>query len=272
MASIGTGATAVAFVLVDFNDPSFHEVPPKNCLILLNCIKLDKSVEYSTKDIQMKDYLPIIRSSRLFSGVSEEELNAMLGCLDMREGHFEKGDYILRAGDSTNAIRLVLSGSVLVVQEDIWGNRHLLSKVGPGHTFAETFACAPGAVLNVNAVAEGSTVVMNLNVQRILTVCSSACSHHARIVRNLLGVLAEKNLHLNEKLTHMGQRTTRAKLMSYLSAEAQRFGSYEFDVPFTRQQLADYLAVDRSGLSLELSKMKAEGLLDYRRSHFILNV
>lgn len=111
-----------------------------------------------------------------------------------------------------------------------------------------------------------------MNVKRILNVCPSACTHHSRIIRNLLGELAEKNLRFGEKLTHMGQRTTRAKLMSYFSAEAQRLGTYEFDVPFSRQQLADYLAVERSGLSLELGKMKKDGLLDFHKSHFVLKV
>ena len=108
---------------------------------------------------------------------------------------------------------------------------------------------------------------MFLDVARILNVCPSACVHHSRIIRNLLGELAEKNLCFSEKLTHMGQRSTRAKLMSYLSAEAQRLGRSEFDIPFSRQQLADYLGVERSGLSLELGKMCREGLLDFHKSH-----
>ena len=164
----------------------------------------------------------------------------------------------------------MLAGSTLIVQEDIWGNRNLLSKTGPGQTFAEVFACAPGAVLNVSVEAESAVTVMFLHIRRVLSVCPSACSHHSRIIRNLLGELAEKNLRLNEKLTHMGQRTTRAKLMSYFSAEAQRRSVYEFDIPFSRQQLADYLGVERSGLSVELGKMRDEGLLDFHKSHFLL--
>ena len=113
---------------------------------------------------------------------------------------------------------------------------------------------------------------MFLNVKRILNMCSSACSYHSRVIRNLLSELAEKNLQFNEKLTHMGQRTTRSKIMSYLSAEAQRMGSYEFDIPFSRQQLANYLGVERSGLSQELGKMKKDGILDYHKSHFVLRV
>ena len=196
----------------------------------------------------------------------------MLSCLETREERFPKDTFLLRTGDTAESIGLVLSGSVLVVQEDIWGNRNILSKAGPGQTFAAAYACAPGSLLNVSVLAETPVTAMFLNVKRVLNVCPSACEHHSRIIRNLLGELAEKNLRFGEKLTHMGQRTTRAKLMSYFSAEAQRLGTYEFDIPFSRQQLADYLAVERSGLSLELGKMRSEGLLDFHKSHFILTV
>ena len=220
----------------------------------------------------MKDYLSVIRSSQLFSGVSEEEVIAMLSCLKAERKDFPKDAFLLRAGDTAESIGLVLSGSVLVIQEDIWGNRNILSKAGPGQTFAAAYACAIGSRLNVSVIAETPVTVMFLNVKRVLNVCPSACAHHSRIIRNLLSDLAGKNLLLNEKLTHIAQRTTRAKLMSYLSAEAQRRGAVEFDIPFSRQQLADFLAVERSGLSLELGKMKKEGLLDYHKEHFVLNI
>lgn len=220
----------------------------------------------------MKEFLSVIRSSQLFSGVSEDELTAILSCLKAESRDFPKDAFLLRAGDTAESIGLVLSGSVLVIQEDIWGNRNILSKAGPGQTFAAAFACAPGSRLNVSVVAEAPVTAIFLNVKRILTVCPSACAHHSRIIRNLLGELAGKNLRFSEKLTHMGQRTTRAKLMSYFSAEAQRVGRYEFDIPFSRQQLADYLGVERSGLSLELGKMRSEGLLDFQKNHFVLKV
>ena len=220
----------------------------------------------------MKDYFPVIRSAPLFSGVSEEALRAMLTCLRAEKKDFPKEAFVLRAGDAVDTIGLVLSGTVLVIQEDIWGNRNILSKTGPGQTFAAAYACAPGSKLNVSVMTETPVTAMFLNVKRILGMCPSACAHHSQIIRNLLGELAGKNLRLNEKLTHMGQRSTRAKLMSYFSAEAQRQGVYEFDIPFSRQQLADYLGVERSGLSLELGKMRSEGLLDFHKSHFVLKV
>ncbi len=218
----------------------------------------------------MKKFFPIICSSQLFSGISENELTAMISCLDTKTVDFSKEEFILRVGDKINSIGLVLSGSVLIVQDDIWGNRNILSKVGAGQTFATAFACAPDFPLNVDVIAETPVSIMFLNVKRILNACPSACAHHNKIIQNILGELAEKNLRFSEKLEHMGQRTTRSKVMSYLSAQARRFSTYEFDIPFSRQQLADYLGVERSGLSLELSKMRQEGLIDFHKSHFIL--
>ncbi len=220
----------------------------------------------------MKDFLPVLRSSPLFFGISAEEASAMLSCLQAEKKDFPKEAFLLHAGDTAESIGLILSGSILVIQEDIWGNRNILSKAGPGQTFAAAYACAPGSVLNVNVFAETPVTALFLNVKRILNVCPSACTHHSRIIRNLLSDLAEKNLRFSEKLTHMSQRTTRDKLMSYLSAEAQRLGTYEFDIPFSRQQLADYLGVERSGLSLELGKMRSEELLDFHKNHFALKI
>ncbi len=220
----------------------------------------------------MKDFSSVLRSAPFFSGISGEELTAMLSCLKAEKKDFPKEAFVLRNGDTADAIGLVLEGTVLIVQEDIWGNRNILSKAGPGQTFAVAYACAPGSRLNASVIAETPVTVMFLNVNRILNVCPSACSHHSRIIRNLLGELAEKNLRFSEKLTHVGQRSTRSKIMSYLSAEAQRLGAYEFDIPFSRQQFADYLGVERSGLSLELGKMKKDGLLEYHKNHFALHI
>ena len=214
--------------------------------------------------------LSVLRTSGIFSGISEEETEKMLHCLEVRPETFQKDEYILRAGDLVEAFGVVITGKVLIIQEDFWGNRNILAAVGAGHCFAETFACSPGAVLNVSVIAETNVQVLFLNVKRILTTCPSTCSHHNRMIRNLLSELAEKNLRLNEKITHLGQRSRRAKILSYLSAEAQRHGSAEFDIAFSRQQLADYLSVDRSGLSMELSRMQEEGLLEYRKNHFVL--
>ena len=135
----------------------------------------------------MKEFFPVLHAAPLFSGISDEELAVMLSCLGARIGTFPKGARLLRAGDTVEEVGLVLAGSALVVQEDIWGNRSILSKIGPGQTFAEVFACAPGSVLNVSVEAESAVTVMFLHIRRVLSVCPSACSHHSRIIRKPAG-------------------------------------------------------------------------------------
>ena len=218
----------------------------------------------------MKKFLPVIASSPLFAGIAPQDLEAMLGCLDARSAQFSKGEYLMHAGTPTASLGLVLTGRVLILKEDFWGGRNLLSAPGPGQCFAEAFAAVPGAPLTVSVCADTACTVLFLQVQRVLTLCPQSCGHHSQLVQNLLSDLAAKNLSLTEKLSHLGKRTTRSKLLSYLSAEAQRQNSTVFDIPFTRQQLADYLLVERSGLSAELSKMRKEGLLDMDKNHFHL--
>ena len=228
------------------------------------------SVEFSTKGEIMEDYMGILRNSQLFSGIEETEIRAMLGCLGAERKQFHKGGIIFRTGDATEVLGLMLTGCAFIFQDDFWGNHNIISDIAQGQTFAETFACAPGSVMTVSVMADSDCEVLFLNGRRILTVCPSACSHHSRIIRNLLSDLAAKNLASNEKLAHMAQRTTRAKLLSYFSAVARKKNDVEFDVPFSRQQMADYLSVERSGLSMELSRMKKDGLIDYHKNHFVL--
>ena len=194
----------------------------------------------------------------------------MLHCVGAVVREAGAGEYILRAGDRTQAMGLLLSGSAFAVQDDLWGQRNIMGKILPPGTFAEPFAATPGAVLNVSVVASVPSKVMFLNIQRITTVCSETCPQHALLIRNLVSVLARKNLQLNDKITHMSKRRTREKLLSYLSSESLRQSSLEFDIPFDRQQLADYLCIERSAMSAELSRLQKDGLLATERSHFRL--
>ncbi len=219
---------------------------------------------------KMKEYLDVIKTCGLFAGVEADDAVAMLGCLGARKLQCRKGEYIFRAGERAESMGIVLAGSAFVVHESFWGDRHIVTRLHPGQLFAESFACTPGAVLNVGIVADAPVTAMLLDVRRVLTTCPSGCAFHQRVIRNLLSVLAGKNLDFNEKLTHLGQRTTRQKVLSYLSAEALRQGRAAFEIPFSRQQLADYLAVDRSALSSELSKLQSKGVLSFHKNHFEL--
>jgi CRP-like cAMP-binding protein len=218
----------------------------------------------------MKKYTDIIQKSKLFAGINVDDIEAMLGCLGARTADYPKNATVLREGNSVDYLGLLLDGEAHVIQEDFWGNRNIITSVIPGQLFAESFACMHGSVLNVNIVTDSPSVVLFLNVSRLTTTCSSACAFHNRVIMNLLADMADKNLRFNEKLTHMAQRTTREKLLSYLSAESIRHSSQMFDIPYNRQQLADYLSVDRSAMSNELSKLRDEGVILFERNHFEL--
>ena len=209
------------------------------------------------------------KSGPLFAGISEEGVDQVLACLSARPRHFDKQAMLLRAGDAP-VMGVVLAGSVHILQEDFWGNRSLLGRAGPGDLFAEAFACAGVLRLPVSVEACEPTDVLLLDAGRLSAVCPAACPHHVQMIRNLLRLMAEKNVGLARKVEHMAQRTTRDKLLSYLSAEARRNGGSAFSIPFNRQQLADYLAVDRSAMCSELSRLRDEGLLDFHRSAFVL--
>lgn len=218
----------------------------------------------------MEKYLSLLSRTPLFKGTTPDEIGPMLGCLGAYKRTYAKDERVLRVGDITSSIGLVLEGSVLLVKEDVWGRRNILGKMKPGEFFAEPFAASMDTPLSLDVVASEDAVVLMIDVRRILTTCASSCERHSKVTRNLVSVLAKKALSFSEKIEHMGKRTTREKLLSYLSAESVRQGKLEFDIPYDRQQLADYLCVERAAMSATLSKLKKEALLDFEKSHFVL--
>ena len=215
------------------------------------------------------DDLTILTECALFHGLREAQIREMLPCLSARQSRFRRGQFLLRAGDRVAFAGILLSGEAEVLQEAFWGNRNLLAAVGPGDLFAEAFACAH-AVSPVSVLCKTDGSVLYLNVRAVFSPCEKACAQHKALSQNLIRVLAEKNMQLNEKAGFLSQRTTREKLLAYLSAQARRAGSASFRIPFDRQQLADFLSVNRSAMSAELSRMQREGLLCADRSSFTL--
>ncbi len=206
----------------------------------------------------------------LFRGTDAAQVKAMLHCLGGYERQYGKGAAIFRAGECADSMGLILSGSANMEIDDVWGNKTILGHVGAGQLFAETYACLPGEPLMVNVIACETSTVLFLNAARLLTTCPCSCPHHNRLIQNLLQILAGKNLALSRRSLHTSPKSIRGRLLSYLSEQAKQSGSLQLTIPFNRQQLADYLGVDRSALSNELSKMQREGLLTYRRSCFTL--
>lgn len=218
----------------------------------------------------MKEYFNLLLSTPLFNGIDPADLEPMLHCLGASTITSPKGDPVFLEGDAAGFIGVVLEGTVQVVQEDFYGNRNILSQAEKGQLFAESFACANIEAIPVSGYAVRNSKIMLLSCQKMLTICSSACVFHNQLVKNLLKVLAQKNLEMNNKIRFMSQKTTKEKLMAYLLEQAKANGSPEFTIPFDRQALADYLGVERSAMSAELGKLKKAGILDFKGSAFHL--
>ena len=218
----------------------------------------------------MKEYITILKRTKLFFGVSEDDIFAMLDCLDAKLSSFQKGETVLQQGKTLNSIPVLVKGKLHIQNEDYWGNRSILGSIDVGEMFGEAYAAPEsGTLLNDVVAVEDSTVIF-FDIKRILTTCSSACRFHAMVVQNLFFAICKKNRNLVQKLGHMSKRTTREKLISYLSEEAKKHNRSHFEIPFNRQQLADFLSVDRSAMSNELCKMRDEGLLAFHKNRFEL--
>lgn len=216
----------------------------------------------------MDEYLHLAKKSPLFYGINDDELYTLLKCTAAEDTRYEEGEYIFRMGESVNQVMILLRGRAVVLHENFWGEKEEIYHLREGELFGEAYSCARTPVLPVSLVSEGSSQVLFLDYQRMITFCSLACEFHTRLIQNLLRLLSEANVKLENRSRHMSRKTTREKLLSYLSQQALLRGSREFEIPYNRQELADYLGVDRSAMSSELGKLRAEGVLDYRRSWF----
>lgn len=218
----------------------------------------------------MEKFLSIFERTALFQQVPKTDILLLLHDMQARLQRYTKGNFIFFTGDHIRHVGIVLSGAAHIVQEDYWGNRNIVAHLTPSQMFGEAFACQPDMATTVSVVSTDVTEVLFIDVFRIWRCRSRAAVSQERVMMNLLAILARKNMFLTRKIHYLSQRSMRKKLMFYLSEEATRQGAAHFSLPFNRQELADFLAVDRSALSSELSKMKKEGLIDYYKRDFVL--
>ena len=218
----------------------------------------------------MKKYLEILRRCPLFHGIDDDNLIKMLTCLGARITEFDKKYTIFAEGSPAKHIGIVLSGKAQIVQVDFYGNRSIVSDVKPTELFAEAFACAECTSLPISVVASEPCEIMLIECSHILHTCQNNCGFHQALIFNLMKDLATKNILFHQRIEITAKRSTREKLLAYLVLQAKNAGSDSFDIPFDRQELADYLEVDRSGLSAEISKMRKEGILESSKHHFTL--
>ena len=218
----------------------------------------------------MKKYFEILRKCPLFAEIKNEDLIPLLDCLRAEVKSYRKKDVIISEGEAARCIGIVLSGSVQIEISDYYGNRTILSTAEPSELFGESFACAEVKSIPINVVASENCEVMLIDCRRVMHSCTNACNFHSQMIFNLMRIVALKNIVFHQKIEIISKRSTREKLMAYLMFQAKRAKQSRFEIPFDRQELADYLGVDRSGLSNEISKLTAEGVLKSKKNYFEL--
>ena len=218
----------------------------------------------------MKEYFHVLQDSPLFYHIDEADYGALLACLGARIESFDKKYTIMAEGSSPKFVGILLRGSAQIVRVDFYGNRTIVAGIAPSEVFGEAFACAELPMLPVDIVANEPCEVMLIDCNRLMHSCTNTCGFHQQLIFNLMKDLASKNVQFHQKVEVTSKRTTREKLMAYLMIQAQKAGSRSFEIPFDRQELADYLEVERSGLSAELSKLRKEKVLICRKNKFEL--
>jgi CRP-like cAMP-binding protein len=228
----------------------------------------------------MKEYILLLSGCSLFQGIKLTELDSMLECIGARKKIYKKDAYVFWAESETGYFGIVLSGSVIIVEDDFWGDRSIIERVERGGLIGAAFSFSGITKLPVSVIATEDSEVLLINSGRIGVTCSSACPFHTRLINNLLRNMAQKNALLLRKIEHLSRRSTREKLLSYLSSQVSKArknekfrepGTVTFEIPFNRQELADYLALDRSAMSSELCRMRDEGILEFKKNKFTLN-
>jgi CRP-like cAMP-binding protein len=218
----------------------------------------------------MNKYLDILKTVKLFQGIEESNLKPILSCLTAHKIHYDNGEIVFLSGESIRKFGIVLSGQVNVVQDDYYGNRSIIARIDVGNLFGESFACAEINTIPFSVITTTESEILFIDCQKLSFPCVKSCSFHGRLIQNMLNILSMKNISLTQKIEYTSKRTTREKLMAYLSAEAKKVGSSQFKIPFNRQELADYLSVDRSAMSAELSKLRNDGVLSFHKNQFEL--
>lgn len=218
----------------------------------------------------MKIYFDVLKTVPLFFGIEETDLQSLLRCLSAKINHYKVNEIIFSAGDIAEYVGIVLSGEVQITQDDYYGNKNIVALASKGHLFAETFACADIKTLPVSVFAASDSDIMLIDYRKIINTCSNSCIFHSKLIYNMLRIVASKNILLSRKIEFTSKRTTKEKLLAYLSYEAKKAGSNTFIIPFNRQELANYLYVERSAMSKELSKLRDANIIQYNKNNFTL--
>ncbi len=218
----------------------------------------------------VKPFYPMLVKTPLFSDIREEDMTQLLYCLRCHTKEFDAGQFIFFSEEKYDNFGVVLEGRVQVITEDLFGNRSITAKLPPGEIFGQIATTEEARYAPASVVADTDCLVMFLNFSRLVAPCTRACAFHSTVIENMMNVLAKRNLLMNQKLAILSQRTMRDKLLAFLLLQYKQVETRTFTIPFNRDELADFLCVNRSALSREIAKMIDEGIIESHRSNFTL--
>lgn len=213
----------------------------------------------------------LLEQTLLFRGMRPEEIAQAQAALHAREKTYKKDEAILLAGTPTAWMGMITRGGATIESTDLWGNRTILSHVGRGQCFAETYAFLTEETVPVDVIASEDSTVLFFKIGS-LQAADGAEAWGRKLIVNLLTISAHKNLALSARSFHTASKHVRGRIMAYLNTVSLQKRAKSFAIPFDRQQLADYLNVERTALSKELGRMRREGLVECRKNQFRLLV
>ena len=248
-------------------------------MIRLYYNKKENSVVFTTNAqiggnllLLIEKYLPLLRTTRLFTDIADEDIADVFTTLQGKIKEYKGDSMIYTCGDKLKNLYLLLDGDMFLVRDDAWGNSNILMKIEPGQCFGISHTLSDDVAVTYNAITKRGCTVMLMDKQIIVTPFGEKYNVQEQLIKNIINILVNRNMYLSLKIDHLSQRKTRDKIISYLSFESQKQKSMDFNIPYSRRQLAEYLCVDRSALSNELCKLRDEGLIEFERSHFILKI
>lgn len=217
----------------------------------------------------MENNYRVLEKCKLFNGIPESDYNAMYSCIGGMKKSYFKGETIMFVGDRVRGVGVVLEGCVKIVNEFRDGTETIDAILGEGEIFAEAIASAGIEKSPVTVIATKDSEILFLDYNKVVSVCDSVCGFHTTLIKNMLSIIARKNLMQKEKIAIISNYSIRERIMTYLEFQNRKSGSLnKFKIPYNREELSEYLCVNRSSMSAELSKMQSEGIIKYNKNQF----
>lgn len=206
----------------------------------------------------------------IFKGLDKNDIKALTFCFKSRVQTYEKNDVIANSMDRFDNLILIVQGQANIVSYMQNGNTNLQDKLTAGSIYGDVELFSKSGTYNSTIVANKKTEVMFLNKYIVNIPCENNCYRHKTFLDNLVMHMANSLQKKQQTINILSKRSTKEKVLLLLKYLAKEQNTRYILLPYSRQEMADFLAVDRSALSLTLSKMKKDKQIDFEKNKFVL--